>query len=72
MATNVTKIDRKAIPEAAKSVILSDIRSFLRDDCEYFWEEKTKMIVERDPDGNMCRMNFSLLCERVKTIKIKP
>ena len=24
------------------------------------------------PDGNMCKMNFSLICERVATIKVRP
>ena len=66
------KIAKNDIPGAAKNVILADIRRFLRDDCEYFWDEKTEMLIERDPDGIMCRMNFSLLCERVKTIKIQP
>ena len=72
MATNVIKIAKNDIPTAAKNVILADIRRFLRNDCEYFWEEKTEMIIERDPDGNMCKMNFSLVCERVTTIKIRP
>ena len=72
MARSVIKIDKNGIPDAAKSVILADIRRFLRNDCEYFWEEKTQMIIERDPDGNMCKMNFSLICERVTAIKIKP
>ena len=64
------KINKNDIPGAAKNVILADIRRFLRDDCEYFWDEKTEMIVERDSEGNMCRLNFSLLCERVKAVKL--
>ena len=72
MARSVIKIDKNGIPDAAKSVIIADIRRFLRNDCEYFWEEKTQMIIERDPDGNMCKMNFSLICERFATIKIRP
>ena len=70
MATIVTKIDKSVIPGAAKDAIISDIRRFLRDDCEYFWDEKTKMIIERDRDGNMCKLNFSLICERVNGIKL--
>ena len=72
MAKSVIKIDKNGIPDAAKSVILADILRFLRNDCEYFWEEKTQMIIERDPDGKMCKMNLSLICERVTAIKIKP
>ena len=69
---SVIKIDRKGIPDAAKNVILSDIRRFLSDDCEYYWDEKTEMLSEEQPDGELFKMNFALICERVKAIKIKP
>ena len=45
MARSVIKIDKNGIPDAAKSVILADIRRFLRNDCEYFWEEKTQELI---------------------------
>jgi len=66
---NVFKVEKKDIPEAAKKNILADIRHFLNSDCEYFWDSKTEMLLEQHPGGELYRMNFQLICERVKAIK---
>lgn len=66
------KVDKRTLPESARKSIMDDIRRFLCNDCEYYWDEKTEMLMEKHPDGTVFRVNFVLTCEREKTIRFSP
>ena len=63
------KIDTKQLIDSGGKGAVADIRKMLNKNCEYIWDDRHEILLEKWPDGDVYQVIFNITCERKKVIR---